>query len=307
MRAIAAPTYGPLDRLVQIDAPVPTPGRGEVRVLVVASALNPADYKVVLGTMKFLHARNRPLVVGYDFSGVVDVVGPQVSGVSRGDEVFGCLAYGPGNHGGAFAEALVAKVDEIALKPRSLSHELAASATTTGLAALQSLRDLGRLPVKDGQVLAIGVARKLNARVTALGSGPGLELARRLGAAEVWDRTSRALPGDVRGRFDVVFDAAAAYRWRQWRAALKDGGAFVSTLPSLAWATDKVASLFTRTRVHFLNVKSRAADLRLLATWLEEGLQVPLVKTVPVREVATALAQLQKTGGRYSVRVADGF
>jgi NADPH:quinone reductase-like Zn-dependent oxidoreductase len=244
-----------------MDAPVPAPRAGEVRVRVVASALNPADYKVILGTLKFLHARNLPLVVGYDFSGTVEAVGPSVAGV-------------------------------------------------TGR--------LGRLPSGGGEVLvtgvsggvgsiSVGVARKLGAKVTAVGSGAGFELARRLGAAEVIDRTQRALPGETRQRFDVVFDAAAAYRWRQWRGALKPGGAFVTTLPSLAFVVDKMHSPFTGTRVSFVNVKSRPADLALLASWLEDGLEVPVASTIPVREGAMGLAQLQKAGGRIAVRVADGF
>jgi NADPH:quinone reductase-like Zn-dependent oxidoreductase len=318
MRALAAPSYGPLEHLAEIDAPLPSPGRGEVRVRVVASALNPADYKVVLGTLKFLHARNRPLIVGYDFSGTVEAVGPSVTGVSVGDDVFGFLPYGPGNRRGAFAESLIARADEVAAKPARVSHEAAAAAATTGVTAIQSLRDLGRLPASDGQVLVtgvsggvgsigVGVARKLGARVTAVGSGAGLELARRLGAVEVLDRTARPLPGDIRERFDVVFDASAAYRWRGWRPALKPGGAFVTTLPSLAFAVDKLHSLFTGTRVQFVNVKSRPADLRLLASWLEEGLEVPLASTIAVRDVAQGLLRLQKTGGRIAVRVADGF
>jgi NADPH:quinone reductase-like Zn-dependent oxidoreductase len=318
MKALAAATYGPLDSLAVIEAPAPTPGAGEVRVRVIASALNPADYKVILGTLKFLHARNRPLVVGYDFSGTVDAIGPAVTGVSVGDDVFGFLPYGPGNTRGAFAESLLARTDEVAPKPPGVSHELAAAAATTGLTAIQSIRDLGRLSSAGGQVLvtgvsggvgsiSIGVAKRLNATVTAVGSGAGLDLARRLGATEVLDRTAHALPGDIHDRFDVVFDASAAYRWRHWRGALKAGGAFVSTLPSLNFAVDKVHSLFTSTRVHFANVKSRPADLALLATWLEAGLEVPLASTIPVREVGAGLARLQKSGGRIAVRVADGF
>src|ERR1700678_2273256 len=135
MKAIAAPDYGPLERLAEIDVPMPTPGRGEVRVRVVASALNPADFKVILGTLKFLHARNRPLIVGYDFSGTVDAVGTSVTGISVGDDVFGFLPYGPGNNRGAFAEALIAKHDEIEVKPKGVSHATAAAAATTGLTA----------------------------------------------------------------------------------------------------------------------------------------------------------------------------
>jgi NADPH:quinone reductase-like Zn-dependent oxidoreductase len=318
MKAMAAPTYGPLEGLAQIDVPLPIPGHGEVRVRVVASALNPADYKVLLGTLKFLHARNRPLVVGYDFSGTIDAVGPSVSNVSLGDDVFGFLPYGPGNRRGAFAESLIAKADEIAVKPARVSHDTAAAAATTGLTAIQAMRDLGRLPAERGQVLvtgvsggvgsiSVGVAKKLKASVTAVGSGSGLDLARRLGATEVWDRTQQPLPGNVREQFDVVFDASAAYRWRQWRGALKPGGAFVTTLPSLHFAVDKLRSLFTGTRVHFVNVKSRPADLRLLASWLEEGLEVPVASSIPVREVAKGLLRLQNAGGRVAVRVLDGF
>ena len=318
MKAIAAPGYGPLDRLALIDARLPEPAGGEVRVRVVAAALNPADYKVVLGTVKLLHGRNRPLIVGYDFSGTVDAVGPSVTAISVGDDVFGFLPYGPGNKRGAFAEALIARADEIALKPKGVSHEVAAASATTGVTAIQSIRDLGRLPAKDGQVLvtgvsggvgsiAVGVAKRLNASVTGVGSGAGLDLARRLGCEEALDRTKQQLPGNIRQRFDVVFDASAAYRWREWRTALKPGGAFVTTLPSLPFLFDKIASLFSPTRAHFVNVKSRPADLTLLGTWLEGGLEVPLATTIPVRDVAKGLLQLQRSGGRVAVRVADGF
>jgi NADPH:quinone reductase len=318
MKAMAAPGYGPLESLALIDAALPSPGPGEVRVRVVASALNPADFKVILGSLKFLHARNRPLIVGYDFSGTIDAVGPSVSSLAIGDDVFGFLPYGPGNKRGAFAESLIARSDEVAKKPGKVSHEMAASAATTGVTAIQSIRDLGRLPAQGAHVvvtgvsggvgsIAIGVARKLGAEVTAVGSGAGLELARRLGASQVLDRTNQDLPGDIRARFDVVFDASAAYRWRHWRGALKRGGAFVSTLPSLSFAVDKVHSLFASTRVSFVNVKSRPADLELLASWLEDGLEVPLASTIPVRDVASGLAHLQKSGGRVCVRVADAF
>ena len=318
MKAMANPNYGPLEGLTQMDVPLPTPGPGEARVRVVASALNPADYKVLLGKMKFLHGRNRPLILGYDFSGTVDAVGPSVTERKVGDEVFGFLPYGPFNQRGAFAEALVTKCAEIALKPKSVSHEIAAASATTGLTAIQSLRDLGRLPASGGQVLvtgvsggvgsiSVGIARKLKASVTAVGSGLGLEQARRLGAGVVLDRTQGNLPGNIHAQFDVVFDAAAAYRWRMWRRTLKPGGAFVTTLPSFTFAADKAASLFAGSRVHFVNVKARSADLELLAGWLAEGLEVPLAATIPVRDLAKGLAQLQKTGGRISVRVADGF
>ena len=108
MHALATDRYGPLDGLRIVERPIPEPGPGQVRVEVHATALNPADYKVAQGRMTFLHARTFPLVLGYDFSGVVDAVGEGVADFERGAEVFGFLAYGPFNRDGAFAEALLA-------------------------------------------------------------------------------------------------------------------------------------------------------------------------------------------------------
>jgi NADPH:quinone reductase-like Zn-dependent oxidoreductase len=318
VKAIAAPTYGPLERLASIEVPTPSPGAGEVRVRVVASALNPADHKVVLGTLKFLHARTRPLIVGYDFSGTIDAVGSSSEGFAVGDDVFGFLPYGPFNKRGAFAELLIARCNEIAHKPARVSHEIAAAAATTGLTAIQALRDHGAPPADGAQILvtgasggvgsiAIGIARRMNAQVTAVASGAGLELARKLGAIEVLDRKTQEVPGAIRDRYDVVFDAAAAYRWRTWRGALKRGGAYVTTLPSGAFFVDKLHSLLSSTRVGFVNVKSRPADLKLLGGWLEDGLEVPLASTILVKDVAHGLTRLLQAGGRIAVNVADGF
>ena len=318
MKAIAAARYGSLDALGPIDAPVPDPKAGQVRVRVHASALNPADYKVVLGTMKFLHGRRFPLVVGYDFSGVVDAAG-EGAGFVAGDEVYGFLPYSPMNNRGAFAELLVADAREIAKKPAGVTHATAAAAATPGLTALQMLRDLGRLGA-NGRVLvtgvsggvgslAIGIARRLGGEVTAIGSGAGLDLARERGAQAVIDRKAVDPLAAASGPFDVICDAAAGYRWKTWKTKLAPGGTYVTTLPSAAFFADKIASLFSRTRCAFVNVKSRAEDLEQLGAWLADGLAVAVERVVPVRELAPALASLRdgRVVGRIAVDVATGF
>ena len=323
MKALAASTYGPLDNLRAIEVETPEPGPGEVRVRIEASALNPADFKVILGQLKFLHARNKPLVVGYDFSGTVDAVGSGAGsgGYARGDEVFGFLPYGPFNRRGAFAELVVARVGEIARKPAGVPHHVAAAAATTGITAIQAIRDVGRAAAGGRALItgvsggvgsiAVGVARRLGLAVTALGSGTGLDAAQRNGAADVLDRTkanvAQLAAGALKDRFDVVFDCTGFYRWREWRGALKTGGAFVTTLPSLALAMDWPASWLSSTRVGFVKVKSRPTDLDLLGDWLKDGLPVPIAATIPVRDVARGLAQLQRAGGRVAVTVAGGF
>src|SRR5277367_6094832 len=157
VRAIGLGEYGSHDRFLPITLPLPEPGRGEVRVRVHASALNPADYKVALGETKFLHARNFPMVLGYDFSGVVEALGEGTSDFKLGDAVFGFLPYGPFNRRGSFAETLIARASEIALKSENVSHLQAAVAATPGLTAVQGFRDMGRLPASGGTVLVTGV------------------------------------------------------------------------------------------------------------------------------------------------------
>lgn len=320
MRAICLPRYGAIEGLVETELPTPNPQSGEVRVKVHASAVGPADFRVAKGLNKFLHGRRFPMTLGYDFSGVVDAVGPGHSDWKVGDGVFGFLPYGPGSNKGAFAEFVVVPEDQIGRKPASVSHAQAAASATSALTALQSFRDQGKLPLTNARVLITGVsgavgstailvAKKLGARVTALGSKRGIELARQLGASAVIDRKSADVVAQAQGPFDVVFDAAAAYRWRQWKDKLKNGGAFVSTLPSPAFVFDKLASLVSSSSVQLAYVKSNRKDLELLATWLDAGFEVAVDSTHPVRELAKAFGRYSSGDfvGRIVVTVADGF
>ncbi|MFO1078901.1 MAG: NAD(P)-dependent alcohol dehydrogenase [Planctomycetota bacterium] len=319
MKAMGVSGYGSIDRLRVLDVPEPMPGAAEVRVRVVASALNPADWKVIEGSMRFLHGRADPLILGYDVSGTIEATGRAVDQFHVGDAVFGFLPYGPFNRRGAFAEVVNMRADEIARKPPSISHRSAAAAATPGLTALQGIADLGRLPpggrlmitgVSGGVgSIGVGIGVRLGAEVVAVGSGAGLEFARRMGATVVWDRTRGAVPSGAMGRFDVVFDAAAHYRWRDWRTAIRPGGAFVTTLPSAAFFADKACTLLTRTRVHLVAVKSRRDALERVAHWLADGLAAPIDSVIPVRDVAAGLERLKggHVRGRIVVDVADGF
>jgi NADPH:quinone reductase-like Zn-dependent oxidoreductase len=316
---MASPSYGRLEQLAVTELPVPEPGPGQVRVRVHASALNPADFKTVTGSIKFLHGRSFPLVVGYDFSGVVDAIGSNVTGYALGDEVFGFLPYGGSTKQGAFAEQLIASASAIARKPASVGHTVAAAAATPALTALQAMLDVGRLG-KGGKVLligasggvgslALGVARKLGASVTAVCSTHAVDFVRELGASEVIDRTKSDPLVAAGGGYDVVFDAAAAHRWSAVRHLLTTNGTYVTTLPSVSLFVDMALSVVSSTRCRFVAVKPKGADLEQLGRWLDEELKVPIESTVPVREVATALARMMRgqMSGRIAVQVAGAF
>jgi NADPH:quinone reductase len=254
--------------------------------------------------MKFLHAGNFPLVLGYDFSGVVEALGPGVAGFAIGTAVYGFLPYGPFNRRGTFAQSVVARCDQIAIKPDTVSHAQAAAAATPGLTALQSLRDLASVRpgthvlvtgVSGGVgALAVAIAHRLGATVTAYGSEDGLQRAAAAGAKRRIDRSCEDVFSAVSRPLDVVFDAAGAFRPREWRHVLGRGSVFVTTMPSLNFAADKIASLAGGARCEIVMVKSRPADLRLLGDWLAGGLAVEIDRRLALDEVSAGLARLER-------------
>lgn len=319
MRAMATASYGPVEQMKLIELPTPEPGSGQVRVRVHASAVNPSEQKVATGSAKFLHGRNFPMVLGYDFSGVVDRVGAGVATVAEGDEVFGFLPYSGSNKLGAFAEYTISTATGLTQKPASVSHAVSAAAATPAITALQSLRDLGRLPSRgrtliigaSGGVgaLGVGVAKKLGAEVVAVCATHAVDFVKGLGADVVIDRKKEDPLRAANGPFDVVFDAAAASSWSATRHLLGKGGVYVTTLLGPAIVFHLGLSMFTATRAKMVMVKNRADDLALLGRWLTEELKVPIDSTVPVRDVVAGIKRLAagEMRGRISIDVIGGF
>ncbi|GLK77625.1 oxidoreductase [Methylopila jiangsuensis] len=311
----AGSTEPPLPLMIES----PTLQPGEVKVKVAWSAINPADVKVSRGDFvgRFLHARVSPLVLGYDFSGTVEG-GPGMADLSMGDEVFGFLPYASATRQGAFAQTITIDRGSIGRKPSNVPHDLAAAAATPGLTALQFLRDLGRLRAGQkvlvigagGSVggLAVGVAKRLGAHVTAVCSTYAVEYVRSLGADAVIDRSQRD-PRSVDERFDIVFDAAAAYSYFAFRRRIGSHGAYVTTLPSPQLLLGKVMAPLSGKRCETGTVRSVAADLEQIAAWLANGLRVPIASRFPVTELGAALDQSAKGGllGRVAVEVGDAL
>src|SRR5437773_12576324 len=84
MKAIRYHEHGPASVLKYEDAPRPTPGEGEMLVRVHAAGVNPVDWKIRAGGGRMA----KPYIPGFDVSGVVEQVGPKVSKLKAGDEVF---------------------------------------------------------------------------------------------------------------------------------------------------------------------------------------------------------------------------
>ncbi len=183
MLAAQYQAFGDADVLSVGEAPEPHAGPGQVRIAVVASSVNPIDWKVRRGYMAEVMPMAFPIVPGQDAAGVVDEVGEGVEGVTAGDEVFGI---------GPAANAEYVVLDGWTAKPPSMSWEVAASAGLPLETAGRAIEDLG---VGTGDVIlvegasgavgrsAVQLARRRGASVIGTASEHNHDLLRDLGAS----------------------------------------------------------------------------------------------------------------------------
>src|ERR1700736_2310579 len=176
MRAAVLDAPGAPFRLTEIERPVP--GAGKVLVRIKASGVNPLDLKIQAG--QAAHARQTlPAVLGIDLAGILEAVGPGVTGFRRGDEVFG-MTGSVGGLQGSLAQYAAVDADLLAPKPASLSMREAAALPLIVITAWEGLVD--RAAVQAGQKVlvhggaggvghvAIQIARAYGADVFATGS-----------------------------------------------------------------------------------------------------------------------------------------
>ena len=219
--------FGGPDGLEVVDAPLPTAGRGEVRVHMLASGMEYTDVLIRRHLYpQTMHLRP-PFVMGYDVVGDIDQLGDGVSGLQVGDRVADMTVVGSN------ATYRTLRADRVARVPAGLDAAEAATLILSWTTAYQLLHRAAR--VKRGQrVLVHGAAGAVGQALLALGRLAGLEmwgaargehaaLIREFGATPIdYQREdfTRVLPGG----FDVVFDGIGEDGYRRSLAALKRGG-----------------------------------------------------------------------------------
>jgi NADPH:quinone reductase-like Zn-dependent oxidoreductase len=278
MQAMQFSAYGSPQQLKLTEAPMPAPAHGEVLIRVTATSVNPIDWKLLAGLLRWMKPLRFPVTPCFDFSGTVAAAGPGVSEWAAGDAVFGML---PMNLMGAAAEFVCVASPLACRAPAGLNLKTIAGLPLAGMTALQALRDKGRLKAGE-EVMIIGaaggvghfalqIAALLGARVTAVCGSRNVEFCQNLGAATVLDytRPDCSVPPAA---FDLILDAAGHDHFSRWQPALKPEGRFVALLPSLSLGIAAMKQrLFTRQRVGITFVRPRRNDLAWLAEQVSEG------------------------------------
>src|SRR6478672_10432216 len=142
MKAFVVDRYGKKSALRLSEMPMPELRDDEVLVQVHAAGVNLLDSKIRSGEFKLILPYRLPLILGHDVAGVVARVGSRVRRFKPGDEVYARLADG---RIGAFAELSAIKEDDVAIKPKALTMEEAASIPLVGLTAWQVLIERANL------------------------------------------------------------------------------------------------------------------------------------------------------------------
>ena len=136
MRAVVYTESGDSSVLELVERDAAEPGPGEVRVRIVRAGVNPTDWKFRAGGMGGLAFPE--IVPGQDGSGVVDAVGPDVTGLAVGDRVWTMLAQHT-RPGGTAQELVVLPVANVAALPDAASYDIGASLGVPAVTAHRAL------------------------------------------------------------------------------------------------------------------------------------------------------------------------
>ena len=305
---------GVTPKLLEIEKP--RAGAGTLLVEVKGSSLNPADLKVISGKdgASFLHDSKFPILLGFDYAGVVVETGQDVTGFKAGQEVYGFLPYAGSTRQGAFAQYVVVSAAELALKPGSISFAQAASLPTVACTALQGLRDQGK--IKPGQrvfingasggvgSMAVQIAKILGAEVWASAGGKNLDYLKALGADHGVDYHATPIE-QVPGSFDILFDVASNAGFARCSGKLVSGGVYIALLPSPLLIKGWLMSLFSSKACRFVIAKSKKENLEPIAQWVEEGRLKPCVESsFTFDQVPQAVEAMKKQSPRGKIAIS---
>jgi len=310
MKAVRIHNYGGRDVLKYEDAPRPQPGTDEVLIRVHATSVNPIDWKVRAGYMKDFLPHSLPLILGWDVSGVIEEFGTNVSQFKKGDEVYSLPDH---TRNGAYAEYIVVRESEVALKPKALHHVRAAAVPLATLTAWQALFDTAQLQPGQRVLIqgaaggvghfAVQLAKWKGAHVIGTASAKNHEMLYELGADELIDYTTERFE-DVARNIDVVLDTIGGEtQERSWQI-LKKGGAIVSLvqLPSENKAKEHGV------RGIRLGARPNGQELAAIAKIIDAGTLAPVIDRILPLSEARRAHELSQTGhvrGKIVLRVKD--
>lgn len=332
MKAFVLDRYGKKGPMRLGEIPSPEVRDEDVLIEVHAAGLNLLDSKIKAGEFKQILPYRVPFVLGHDVAGVVTRIGSRVRQFKVGDEVYSRPA---DRSIGTFAEFIAVNERDVALKPKNVTMEEAASIPLVGLTAWQALVE--RADLKKGQkvfvqagsggvgTFAIQLAKHIGATVATTTSTANVDLVRRLGADVVVDYKKDDFEKQLSG-YDVVLNSQDAKTLEKSLRILRPGGKLISISGppdadfakqiGASWVLRLVMGLLSRgirnkakrrgVTYSFLFMRASGDQLREIASLIESGRIRPVVDRVfPFKSTNEALAYVEtgRAKGKVVVKV----
>jgi len=320
MRAFTIKKYDKKEVLTLTDVPVPMIKDDEVLVEIHAAGVNLLDAKIKSGEFKLILPYKLPLILGHDVAGVITKIGKQVTRFKVGDEIYARVA---DFHIGTFAEYIAIGEDNVALKPRNLSMEEAASIPLVALTAWQALIETANL--KKGQkifiqagsggvgTIAIQLAKHLGAMVATTASEKSFEMLKNLGADVLINYKTQDFENILQD-YDVVLNSQDNKTLEKSLRVIKSGGKAISISGpptkdfakaiGASWLIKIILSLISygilkkarklKVDYSFLFMSANGAQLNEITSLIETGAVIPVLdKIFPFNETNDALKYVE--------------
>lgn len=320
MKAFAIKKYDKKRVLELTDVLAPIVKEDEVLVEIHASGLNVLDAKIKSGEFKMILPYKLPLILGHDVAGVITKVGTQVTRFKVGDEIYARVA---DFHIGTFAEYIAINEKDVALKPKNITMEEAASIPLVALTAWQALVEKTNL--KKGQkvfiqagsggvgTIAIQLAKHLGATVATTASEKSFAMLKELGADVLIDYKKEDFESVLKD-YDIVLNSQDTKTLEKSLRILRPGGKVISIsgppTPAFAdaigasWIIKTVLSLISfgiRKKAKklaidysFLFMRADGKQLSEITSLIEAGVITPVLdKVFPFEQTNDALAYVE--------------
>ena len=320
MKAFIVTRYGKKEKLQLLEIAKPVVRENDVLVQVHSAGLNLLDSKIRAGDFKMILRYKTPFTLGHDVSGIITQVGAKVTKFKVGDAVYAR----PADYRiGTFAEFISINENDVAIKPKNLSMEEAASIPLVGLTAWQALVEKSNL--KSGQkvfiqagsggvgTFAIQLAKHLGATVATTTSAANIDLVKNLGADIIIDYKKEDFETRLKD-YDVVLNSQDTKTLEKSLRILKSGGKVISISgpPDSAFGKVinanwflKIVLKFMSARIRkkakrlgvnfsFLFMRAQGEQLNQITKLIESGVIKPVIdKVFPFEQTNEALAYIE--------------
>jgi len=310
MKAAVIHAYGGPEVLKLEDVLRPEPKEDEVLIRVIAASVNPVDAAIRQGYLARIIGDKLPLIPGMDAAGVIEKAGAKMSKFKAGDPVYAFFTLASE---GGYGEFVLAKEDEVAPKPKSLTYTQAAAVPAAGSTAWKALVETANL--RAGQTVlihggsggvghfAIQIAKARGAKVIATASTANQDFLRQMGADVTIDYTKSKFE-DIAKDVDVVLDAVGEDTLKRSYGVVKKGGIIVSIVDD----PDKAALDAHGIRGVSIRTDPKASVLEELTRLIEAKKVTPVLSQIlPLSDVVKAHEQIatRHTRGKIVLQVAD--